>query len=156
MDAGSCLSVLGAVGSRVGGSGGGFGLRPAGCSRVFVWPQILLLPKEVSFMSPNSSDTFTVEILTGSAQLPRFITEHMVITYECCPGYEKIPGEKGCPAALPLVNIYNTLGVVGASTTQMYSERAKLREEIEGPGSFTFFAPSNEAWASLSTVSTPT
>ncbi|XP_070819315.1 transforming growth factor-beta-induced protein ig-h3 [Chaetodon trifascialis] len=74
-----------------------------------------------------------------------------VITYECCPGYEKIPGEKGCPAALPLVNIYNTLGVVGASTTQMYSERAKLKEEIEGPGSFTFFAPSNEAWAALPT-----
>ncbi|XP_068181576.1 transforming growth factor-beta-induced protein ig-h3 [Antennarius striatus] len=74
-----------------------------------------------------------------------------VITYECCPGYEKIPGERGCPAALPLVNIYNTLGVVGASTTQMYSERAKLKEEIEGPGSFTFFAPSNEAWAALPT-----
>ncbi|XP_039975379.1 transforming growth factor-beta-induced protein ig-h3 [Xiphias gladius] len=74
-----------------------------------------------------------------------------VITYECCPGYERIPGEKGCPAALPLVNIYNTLGVVGASTTQMYSERAKLRDEIEGPGSFTFFAPSNEAWAALPT-----
>ncbi|XP_054647974.1 transforming growth factor-beta-induced protein ig-h3 [Dunckerocampus dactyliophorus] len=74
-----------------------------------------------------------------------------VITYECCPGYEKIPGEKGCPAALPLVNIYNTLGAVGASTTQMYSERAKLKEEIEGPGSFTFFAPSNEAWAALPT-----
>lgn len=74
-----------------------------------------------------------------------------VITYECCPGYEKIPGEKGCPAALPLVNIYNTLGVVGASTTQMYSERAQLKEEIEGPGSFTFFAPSNTAWAALPT-----
>lgn len=57
-------------------------------------------------------------------------------------------------AALPLVNIYNTLGVVGASTTQMYSERAKLKDEIEGPGSFTFFAPSNEAWAALPTVST--
>lgn len=57
-------------------------------------------------------------------------------------------------AALPLVNIYNTLGVVGASTTQMYTDRAKLREEIEGPGSFTFFAPSNEAWAALPTVST--
>uniref|UniRef100_A0A8C2ZZT2 Transforming growth factor, beta-induced n=1 Tax=Cyclopterus lumpus TaxID=8103 RepID=A0A8C2ZZT2_CYCLU len=54
-------------------------------------------------------------------------------------------------AALPLVNIYNTLGVVGASTTQMYSERAQLKEEIEGPGSFTFFAPSNEAWAALPT-----
>uniref|UniRef100_A0A3B5MIS7 Transforming growth factor-beta-induced protein ig-h3 n=1 Tax=Xiphophorus couchianus TaxID=32473 RepID=A0A3B5MIS7_9TELE len=71
-----------------------------------------------------------------------------VITYECCPGYEKLPGEKGCPA-LPLVNIYGTLGAVGASTTQMYSDRARLREEVEGPGSFTFFAPSNEAWAAL-------
>ncbi|KAI1898991.1 hypothetical protein AGOR_G00078080 [Albula goreensis] len=74
-----------------------------------------------------------------------------VITYECCPGYEKIPGEKGCPAALPLVNIYNTLGVVGATTTKMYSQRAELQPEIEGPGSFTFFAPSNEAWAALPT-----
>uniref|UniRef100_UPI003AAD9833 transforming growth factor-beta-induced protein ig-h3 n=1 Tax=Centroberyx gerrardi TaxID=166262 RepID=UPI003AAD9833 len=72
-----------------------------------------------------------------------------VISYECCPGYEKIPGEKGCPAALPLVNIFNTLGVVGATTTQMYSDRAKLKDEIEGPGSFTFFAPSNDAWAAL-------
>ncbi|XP_075994460.1 transforming growth factor-beta-induced protein ig-h3 [Genypterus blacodes] len=72
-----------------------------------------------------------------------------VISYECCPGYEKIPGERGCPAALPLVNMYNTLGAVGATTTQMYSDRADLREEIEGPGSFTFFAPSNEAWEAL-------
>lgn len=52
------------------------------------------------------------------------------------------------------MNIYKTLGVVGATTTKMYSERAKLQEEIEGPGSFTFFAPSNEAWAALPTVST--
>ncbi|XP_056626422.1 transforming growth factor-beta-induced protein ig-h3 [Triplophysa dalaica] len=74
-----------------------------------------------------------------------------VISYECCPGYEKVIGEKGCPAALPLVNIYKTLGVVGATTTKMYSERAMLQEEIEGPGSFTFFAPSNEAWAALPT-----
>lgn len=74
-----------------------------------------------------------------------------VISYECCPGYEKVQGEKGCPAALPLVNIYHTLGAVGAGTTQMYSDRAQLRPEIEGPGSFTFFAPSNEAWAALPT-----
>uniref|UniRef100_A0A9J8DL40 Transforming growth factor, beta-induced n=1 Tax=Cyprinus carpio carpio TaxID=630221 RepID=A0A9J8DL40_CYPCA len=53
--------------------------------------------------------------------------------------------------ALPLVNIYKTLGVIGATTTKMYSERANLQEEIEGPGSFTFFAPSNEAWAALPT-----
>ncbi|XP_051810137.1 transforming growth factor-beta-induced protein ig-h3 [Acanthochromis polyacanthus] len=81
----------------------------------------------------------------------KICSQPTMITYECCPGYEKIPGEKGCPAALPLVNIYNTLGVVGATTTKMYSERAQLKEEIEGPGSFTFFAPSNEAWAALPT-----
>ncbi|XP_051935309.1 transforming growth factor-beta-induced protein ig-h3 [Hippocampus zosterae] len=74
-----------------------------------------------------------------------------VVTYECCPGYEKIPGERGCPAALPLVNIYKTVGAVGASTTRMYADRAQLREEMEGPGSFTFFAPSNGAWAALPT-----
>jgi len=50
------------------------------------------------------------------------------------------------------VNIYNTLGVVGASTTQMYVQRAELRPEVERPGSFTFFAPSNEAWAALPVV----
>uniref|UniRef100_A0A8C5PY00 Transforming growth factor-beta-induced protein ig-h3 n=1 Tax=Leptobrachium leishanense TaxID=445787 RepID=A0A8C5PY00_9ANUR len=72
-----------------------------------------------------------------------------IISYECCPGYEKVPGEKGCPAALPLSNIYETLGIVGAATTQLYSDRANLRPEIEGPGSFTIFAPSNEAWAAL-------
>ncbi|XP_006017281.1 transforming growth factor-beta-induced protein ig-h3 [Alligator sinensis] len=72
-----------------------------------------------------------------------------VISYECCPGYEKVPGEKGCPAALPLSNIYETLGLVGSSTTQLYSDRSNLRTEIEAPGSFTIFAPSNLAWASL-------
>ncbi|XP_020846901.1 transforming growth factor-beta-induced protein ig-h3 [Phascolarctos cinereus] len=73
-----------------------------------------------------------------------------IISYECCPGYEKVPGEKGCPAALPLSNIYETLGIVGSTTTQLYTDRTeKLRPEMEGPGSFTIFAPSNEAWAAL-------
>ncbi|CAB1324815.1 unnamed protein product [Coregonus sp. 'balchen'] len=88
------------------------------------------------------------EVVLGHGEVVLLVLER-VISYECCPGYEKLPGEKGCPAALPLVNIYNTLGMVGAATTKMYSERAQLREEIEGPGSFTFFAPSNEAWAAL-------
>lgn len=57
------------------------------------------------------------------------------------------------PAALPLSNLYETLGVVGSTTTQLYTDRTeKLRPEMEGPGSFTIFAPSNEAWASLPAV----
>lgn len=30
--------------------------------------------------------------------LIRCLVSHRVISYECCPGYEKIPGKRGCPA----------------------------------------------------------
>nr|XP_060619427.1 periostin isoform X3 [Anolis sagrei ordinatus] len=68
------------------------------------------------------------------------------VLYECCPGYMKMEGERGCPAVAPIDHVYGTLGIVGATATQRYSDMSKLREEIEGPGSYTFFAPSNEAW----------
>ncbi|XP_070597950.1 periostin isoform X2 [Erythrolamprus reginae] len=68
------------------------------------------------------------------------------VLYECCPGYMKMEGERGCPAVAPIDHIYGTLGIIGATSTQRYSEMSKLKEEIEGPGSYTFFAPSNDAW----------
>ncbi|XP_076138503.1 periostin, osteoblast specific factor b [Alosa pseudoharengus] len=68
------------------------------------------------------------------------------VLYECCPGYMKLDGMRGCPAVMPIDNVYGTLGLVKAITTQDYSDRSQLREEIEGTGSYTFFAPSNEAW----------
>ncbi|XP_062957714.1 periostin isoform X3 [Cynocephalus volans] len=71
------------------------------------------------------------------------------VLYECCPGYMRMEGMKGCPAVLPIDHVYGTLGIVGATTTQHYSDVSKLREEIEGKGSFTYFAPSNEAWDNL-------
>lgn len=52
-------------------------------------------------------------------------------------------------SVLPIDHVYGTLGIVGATTTQGYSDVSKLREEIEGKGSFTYFAPSNEAWDNL-------
>ncbi|XP_043360375.1 periostin isoform X2 [Dermochelys coriacea] len=71
------------------------------------------------------------------------------VLYECCPGYMKMDGMRGCPAVAPIDHVYGTLGIVGATSTQRYSDMSKLREEIEGRGSFTFFAPSNEAWELL-------
>ncbi|NXG74644.1 POSTN protein, partial [Baryphthengus martii] len=71
------------------------------------------------------------------------------VLYECCPGYMKMDGTRGCPAVAPIDHVYGTLGIVGATSTQRYSDISKLREEIEGRGSFTFFAPSNEAWEQL-------
>ncbi|KAK1882782.1 Periostin [Dissostichus eleginoides] len=69
-----------------------------------------------------------------------------MVLYECCPGYIKLEGTKGCTAVAPIDHVYGTLGLVKASTTQQYSDLSKLKEEIEGEGSFTMFAPSNEAW----------
>ncbi|XP_049634425.1 periostin [Suncus etruscus] len=74
------------------------------------------------------------------------------VLYECCPGYMRMEGTKGCPAVMPIDHVYGTLGIVGATTTQHYSDVSKLREEIEGKGSFTYFAPSNEAWDNLDSV----
>lgn len=53
----------------------------------------------------------------------------------------------------PIDHVYGTLGLVKATSTQMYSDISKLRPEIEGSGSYTFFAPSNDAWDALDEVS---
>uniref|UniRef100_A0A8C6SS12 Periostin, osteoblast specific factor b n=1 Tax=Neogobius melanostomus TaxID=47308 RepID=A0A8C6SS12_9GOBI len=71
------------------------------------------------------------------------------VVYECCPGYMKLDGMRGCPAVAPIDHVYGTLAVIKATSTQTYADTSKLRPEIEGPGSFTFFAPSNEAWELL-------
>nr|XP_015817112.2 periostin [Nothobranchius furzeri] len=72
-----------------------------------------------------------------------------LVVYECCPGYMKLEGMRGCPAVAPIDHVYGTLGVLKATTTQTYSDMSKLRAEIEGEGSFTLFAPSNDAWEEL-------
>ncbi|XP_029027854.1 periostin, osteoblast specific factor b isoform X2 [Betta splendens] len=71
------------------------------------------------------------------------------VIHECCPGYTKLGEMRGCPAVAPIDHVYNTLGMVKATATQRYADISKLRPEIEGSGSYTFFAPSNEAWQSL-------
>lgn len=53
----------------------------------------------------------------------------------------------------PIDHVYGTLELVRALTTQEYTDRSGIREKIEGQGSFTLFAPSNEAWDNLDSVS---
>ncbi|XP_008424527.1 periostin, osteoblast specific factor b isoform X1 [Poecilia reticulata] len=71
------------------------------------------------------------------------------VLYECCPGYIKLEGMTGCPAVAPIDHVYGSLALVQATSTQNYADISKLRPEIEGPGSFTFFALSNDAWELL-------
>uniref|UniRef100_A0A668U383 Periostin, osteoblast specific factor a n=1 Tax=Oreochromis aureus TaxID=47969 RepID=A0A668U383_OREAU len=81
--------------------------------------------------------------------------KNTMVVYECCPGYMKLEGTKGCTAVAPIDHVYGTLGFVKATTTQQYAEVSKLRNEIEGKGAFTLFAPSNDAWDELDPVSKP-
>ncbi|XP_032832899.1 transforming growth factor-beta-induced protein ig-h3-like [Petromyzon marinus] len=72
-----------------------------------------------------------------------------MVKFECCPGYMKVEGERGCPAIAPLTNIFSTLEALEANTTRDYITRAGLREELETPKAVTMFAPSDAAWAQL-------
>ncbi|KTF86259.1 hypothetical protein cypCar_00033872 [Cyprinus carpio] len=72
-----------------------------------------------------------------------------MVLYECCPGYMKLEGKQGCPAVAPIDTVFGTLDLVKAKITQQYSDQSKLREELEGAGSYTMFAPSDDAWEEL-------
>uniref|UniRef100_A0A673HYA9 Periostin, osteoblast specific factor a n=1 Tax=Sinocyclocheilus rhinocerous TaxID=307959 RepID=A0A673HYA9_9TELE len=72
-----------------------------------------------------------------------------VVLYECCPGYMKLDGKHGCPAVAPIDTVYGTLDLVQAKITQRYSDQSKLREELDGAGSYTMFAPNEDAWEEL-------
>lgn len=54
--------------------------------------------------------------------------------------------------AVPIDNIYGTLGLLKLDITQQYSDLSRIREEIDGAGSYTMFAPSNDAWKQLDAV----
>ncbi|XP_026075536.1 periostin-like isoform X2 [Carassius auratus] len=75
--------------------------------------------------------------------------KNAVVLYECCPGYMKLDGHRGCPAVAPIDTVYDTLDLVHAKITQQYSDLSKLREELSGAGSYTMFAPSDDAWEEL-------
>ena len=50
------------------------------------------------------------------------------------------------------MSLYSSLEPLGATTTMDYSERAGLQEQLDGPGTVTFFVPSNDAWDELPRV----
>ncbi|XP_026102445.1 periostin-like isoform X1 [Carassius auratus] len=71
------------------------------------------------------------------------------VLYECCPGYMKLEGMRGCPAVAPIDTVFGTLDLVQAKLTKQYSDQSKLTEELTGAGSYTMFAPSDDAWIEL-------
>lgn len=82
---------------------------------------------------------------------------HNMCHYQHCPislpVNTNILSSSVLPIVAPIDHVYGTLDLVRALTTQEYTDRSGIREKIEGKGSFTLFAPSNEAWENLDRVS---
>ncbi|RXN06859.1 periostin isoform X1 [Labeo rohita] len=76
-----------------------------------------------------------------------------MVLYECCPGYMKLEGKHGCPAVAPIDTVYGTLDLVNAKITKKYSDQSKMKEELDGAGTYTMFAPSDDAWTELDPTS---
>lgn len=84
---------------------------------------------------------FFYNITKSSSKISININKGMLITKQVI-----------CSLVAPIDHVYGSLGIVKASSTQKYADISKVRPEIEGSGSFTFFAPSNEAWELLDEV----
>lgn len=60
----------------------------------------------------------------------------------------------GCILSVtPIDTVYGTLDLVDAKLTKQYSEKSEVKEEIEADGTYTMFAPSDDAWETLDPVS---
>lgn len=73
------------------------------------------------------------------------------IRYTCCAGYNKVPGEKGCPITKPLTNIVETAGqkLFLLKFTALLTN-TELEESLKFQGAFTAFIPIDEGFQSIS------
>lgn len=72
-----------------------------------------------------------------------------IIRYECCEGFNRIPGQEGCSGVKPLKNILETARDIGATDFVKYVEESGLQKDWSREGAFTLFAPTNEAFARI-------
>lgn len=75
-----------------------------------------------------------------------------VIRYECCEGFDTVPGDKGCTAVKPLKSLIETAEDLGATIFVKHLRDAGLTERLMREGAYTLFAPINSAFESLSTA----
>ncbi|XP_013413795.1 transforming growth factor-beta-induced protein ig-h3 [Lingula anatina] len=66
--------------------------------------------------------------------------------YDCCIGYEKIPGYPGCSKATPLKDLMETLADVGATEFLNAARYSGVQYTLSRTGPYTLFAPVNEVF----------
>ncbi|XP_069696631.1 transforming growth factor-beta-induced protein ig-h3-like [Periplaneta americana] len=72
-----------------------------------------------------------------------------LIRYECCEGYQQVAGQQGCAGVKELKNILDTARDLGAGKFVSYIESSGLASELSKEGTYTLFAPLDEAFDDL-------
>lgn len=76
--------------------------------------------------------------------------KNTIIRYECCEGYERIPGEKGCTRVKPLKDVLETAEDLGATIFIQHIKEAGLESQLRKTGALTLFVPTNAAFETIS------
>lgn len=72
------------------------------------------------------------------------------VRWECCSGFTQKGNEKGCTNVEPLNNLLGLTSDLKLSQFVINARKAGLQDNLTQQGPFTVFAPSNEAFTSLS------
>ncbi|CAG7722580.1 unnamed protein product [Allacma fusca] len=73
-----------------------------------------------------------------------------IVRYECCEGFKQVPGEEGCTGVKALKNVLEVSRDFGATKFVKYLEDSGLGHELTQEGTYTLFAPTDQAFESPS------
>jgi len=72
-----------------------------------------------------------------------------ILRYDCCEGYRRVSGTHGCVGVKPLKDIIETVKEAGARLFAKYIEESGSDIDLKREGTYTLFAPSDEAMEEL-------
>ncbi|XP_076446809.1 transforming growth factor-beta-induced protein ig-h3-like [Babylonia areolata] len=72
------------------------------------------------------------------------------VSWDCCSGFEKKRGERGCSQEKPLGNLMTTIQDLGLTQFSHHIVRSNLTDMLAHEGAWTIFAPSDKAFSEVS------
>lgn len=67
------------------------------------------------------------------------------VRLQCCPGYEKIPGEPGCTGSKPLDDLVKTAENLRLKHFSQFAKKKSFLRNLKKNQAYTIFAPSDDA-----------
>ncbi|XP_014775040.2 transforming growth factor-beta-induced protein ig-h3 [Octopus bimaculoides] len=92
---------------------------------------------------------------TGDRYFPKCLARRVLrlcgrstfVRLQCCPGYEKVRGQPGCAASLPLENLTDTAENLRLQQFHSHAKRPNFRRMLSPNQAYTIFVPNDEAFS---------